>query len=114
LTACASVDRDLGATRASWQGASYDDVVARWGPPTQREKDSHTWVSEGAPWRGGGPSVGVGVFGGGMSGVGVGVGFPVGQTGATSRCERTFVFQNGLVAEQTWHGPTDYCATFKR
>lgn len=114
LAACATLDRDLFATRQSWQGVSYDEVVARWGAPARSEgKDSHTWVSEGVPWRGG-PSVGVGVFGGGSSGVGIGASFPIGQPEPLSRCERTLVFRDGRVAEQAWLGPADYCTGFRR
>jgi hypothetical protein len=116
LASCASVERDLQDARASWQGATYEDVVARWGQPTRSDgKDSYTWVSEGVPYVGGGPTVGVGVFGGGVSGVGVGVGFPFGGGGGSvSRCERTLVFQEGRVVEQNWIGPADYCASFRR
>jgi hypothetical protein len=115
VASCASVERDLQDTRASWQGATYEDVVARWGQPTRSDgKDSYTWVSEGVAYRAGGPAVGVGVFGGGVSGVGVGVGFPFGGSTSASQCERTLVFNEGRVVEQNWIGPADYCASFRR
>src|SRR5689334_14401833 len=52
---------DVEKAKQSWQGASYDEVVARWGQPTsqsQPTKDMQTydWVSE--HFSGGGSSVG--------------------------------------------------------
>lgn len=89
--------------------------MARWGQPARSDgKDSYTWVSEGVPYSAGGPTVGVGVFGGGVSGVGVGVGFPFGGSPSASHCERTLAFKEGRVVEQNWIGPADYCASFRR
>src|SRR5207249_2281042 len=91
VAACSTVtvEQELDQAKNSWQGASYDEVVARWGPPARSAtladgRQVHTWTSQEAPVRAGGPSVGVGVFGGGGGGggggVGVGVGFPFGST----------------------------------
>ena len=109
--------------KQSWQGAAYEDVVRAWGQPARSAtlpdgRESRTWVSEFRRPRGSlYPSVGVGVFGGGGgSGVGVGVGIggsmPVGED--TERCERTLVFSEGQVVEQTWTGAESYCATLRR
>jgi hypothetical protein len=55
------------------------------------------------------------VFGGsGGSGVGVGIGFPFGGSAGSESCERTLVFSERRVVEQTWTGPAGYCARFKR
>jgi hypothetical protein len=88
-----SVEQELEQAKGSWQGATYDEVVARWGPPAKSAtlsdgRQTHTWTSQEAPVRPyGGPSVGVGVFGGsGGGGVGVGVGFPFGMTVNPASC----------------------------
>jgi hypothetical protein len=120
LGACASVPQgDLGATHTSWEGAPYEEVVARWGAPARSTslpdgREAHTWVSEtvesrGALW----PSIGI--FGG-SGGVGFGTGVTVapGAGGALVRCERTFFFRDGRVVEQSWQGSSDYCAQFSR
>ena len=91
-----------------------------WGAPARSTalgegREAHTWVSQQPPAYRGGPSVGVGVFGGsGGSGVGVGVGFPFGGSTRAESCERTLVFSERRVAEQTWTGPAAYCARFKK
>lgn len=65
--------------------------------------------------RAGGPSVGVGVFGGsGGSGVGVGIGFPFGMTVNPPVCERNVTFQDGKLVDQSWIGDPGYCSYFKR
>jgi hypothetical protein len=120
LGGCATMDRDLTAEQDSWYGATYDEVVARWGQPVGGQKtadgtEARTWVSEGAPWTPGGPSVGFGVFGGSRgSGVGVGVNVPFGSPPPPVRCERTLYFRDGRVVDQQWVGPPDYCAGFRR
>jgi hypothetical protein len=121
LAACATVE-DVNKARDSWQGASYEDVLRAWGAPTRSTKtadgrDWHTWVTQSYPQPG--PSVGVGVGGvriggGGATGVGVGVGMPVGSPEPPARCERTLVFDNGRVIDQSWMGPPSMCADFKR
>ena len=109
--------------KQSWQGASYDDVARAWGAPARSAtlpdgREQRTWVSEARRPRGTiYPSVGVGVFGGsGGGGVGVGVGVggsgPIGED--VRRCERTLVFGDGQVVEQTWSGDESYCATLRR
>jgi hypothetical protein len=121
LAACATLEQNLDKAKVSWQGAAYDEVEARWGKPVRSEKrpdgtEIHTWVSEGPIYQAGGPSVGLGVFGGSRGGgVGVGVSFPFGGTaGPTPRCERALVFREGRVIEQIWAGPPDYCVNFGR
>lgn len=98
---------------------TYDEVVLLWGAPARSTtlsdgRPAHTWVNEISTSRGQlYPSVGI--FGGsGNVGVGVGVGtsYPFGSE--LKRCERTLVFSDGKVAEQTWAGPDDYCDTFKK
>lgn len=106
--------------RSSWQGASYEEVVRAWGAPGRSTalaegREAHTWVSQEPPTYRGGPTLGVGVFGGsGGGGVGVGVGFPFGGSTRTDSCERTLVFSGGKVVDQTWTGPAAYCARFKK
>jgi hypothetical protein len=92
--------------------------VATWGTPVRSTKttdgrDVYTWVSESATSRGAFfPSIGI--FGGGGN-VGFGTGVAMGGGGSEFlRCERTLFFQSGRVVEQTWQGPTDYCASFRR
>ena len=106
--------------KASWQGTTYDELVARWGPPARSAplsdgRQTHTWVSQEGPVYAGGPSVGVGVFrGGGSGGVGVGVGFPFGTTVNPPVCERHMTFKDGALAEANWTGDPGYCRYFKR
>jgi hypothetical protein len=119
LAACAATPEvDMTAVRSAWQGATYDEVVARWGVPARSTRladgrDAYTWVSEtvvsrGALW----PSIGI--FGG-SGGVGVGTGVTVGPGGGElQRCERTLFFQNGRVVEQTWQGPAEFCSSFRK
>jgi len=119
LAACATSPPDVPAAKASWQGASYDDVVLLWGAPARSTtlsggRAAHTWVSEINTSRGQFyPSVGI--FGGsGNVGVGIGVGTSMPFGAELKRCERTLVFAEGKVAEQTWTGPDEYCDTFKK
>src|SRR4051812_31706189 len=65
-----SVEQEAEQAKTSWQGATYDEMVMRWGPPNRSAtltdgRQTHTWTSQEGPIRAGGPSVGVGVFGGG-------------------------------------------------
>lgn len=118
--ATASLEQEFDQARTSWQGASYDEVVQRWGPPARSAplpdgSQSHTWISQEAPVRAGGPSVGVGVFGGsGGGGVGVGIGFPFGATINPSSCERSLTFKDNRLIDQVWTGDQGYCRHFKR
>ncbi|HEX2198488.1 MAG TPA: hypothetical protein VHG88_07700 [Burkholderiales bacterium] len=120
LSSCATLEQELDEVKSAWQGASYDEVVTRWGPPARSAmlsdgRQTHTWVSQEAPISGGGPQVGVGVFGGsGGGGVGVGIGFPFGTTVNRASCERTLTFREQAVVEQRWSGDPGYCRFFKR
>ena len=121
LAGCATTPRgDISSARMSWQGATYDEVVASWGTPSRSTRltdgrDVYTWVSESV-----GPSraaifPSIGIFGG-SGGVGFGTGVSVGGGGGGEwvRCERTLIFDNARVIEQTWYGPADYCSSFRR
>jgi hypothetical protein len=114
------VEQELEQIKATWLGAPYDEVVSRWGPPARSTpladgRQTHTWVSQEGPVRAGGPSVGVGVFGGsGGGGVGVGIGFPFGMTQNPPVCERNVTFQDGKLVDQNWIGDPGYCSYFKR
>lgn len=120
LAGCASTPTgDVNTARTSWQGATYDEVVSSWGTPARSTKmtdgrDVYTWVSDTVTSR---PSFfpSLGLFGG-SGGVGIGTGVTMGGGGGgeLSRCERTLIFQNGRVVEQTWQGPADYCGSFRR
>ena len=121
LAACASVQEDLDQAKASWQGASYDEVVARWGPPVRTVtlpdgRQMHTWTSQEPPVLAPGPAVGVGVFGGsgGGGGIGIGASFPFSMTVNPPACERTLTFKDNQVVEQSWVGDPSYCSYFKR
>ena len=118
LAGCATTEK----ARESWSGASYDDVLRAWGPPTRSARladgaDVHTWVSESGPVVRQGPSFGVGIFGGsGGGGMGVGTSIPIGSgsAGPPSRCERTLTFRSGRLIEQNWIGPGEVCGTYQR
>ena len=119
LAGCASPGGELAEARDSWDGATYDEVVLRWGTPARSTKltdgsNVYTWISEGVGTRGSvSPSIGIGIGSGG--GVGIGTGVMFGSAGgAPVRCERTLIFREGRVAEQTWQGPQEYCNTFRR
>ena len=120
LGGCASTPQgDVASARGSWQGASYEDVVRSWGAPArstrlQDGRDAHTWVSETVASRGSfWPSIGI--FGGsGGVGFGTGVTMGPGGYGELQRCERTLFFEGGRVVDQSWHGPGDFCASFRR
>ena len=115
---------DYSATRAGWQGAPYDAVVAQWGQPgryTVMDDGGYvySWYSQAGG--GGGAaysSTSIGVFGGNRGGgVGVSTGIPLpgmGGGGEVVRCERTFVFRKAVVVEQTWNGNSQFCSTFVR
>lgn len=104
VAACAAIDTELSAARQSWRGATYDQVVAAWGPPARSANDSHTWVSEDRvpqAQRSGGGAGGV-IFGGGSD-------------GATARCERTLVIRDArVVREGEWRGAPEFCKRFAR
>lgn len=118
LAGCATARVHSDAARDSWRGATYDEVVSRWGAPSRSTtltdgRPAHTWVSESTSSRGSVyPSIGI--FGG-SGGVGVGTGVTVGPGGYEQvRCERTLIFSTGRVVEQHWEGSADYCNEFIR
>ena len=115
LAGCASLEK----ARDSWQGAHYDEVISRWGAPYRSTKLAdgspvHTWVAQGG--YSGGPATSIGIFGGsGGGGVGVGTGFIFGGGGGEpARCERTLVFRNDRVVDQTWLGDASLCSQFSK
>ena len=120
LAGCAAPGGELTEARDSWDGATYDEVVLRWGTPARSTKlsdgrDVYTWVSDSVGSRGS-SSVGFGIGGGRGGGVGIGTGIMFGSGGGepVARCERSLVFKDGRVDEQTWQGPAEYCRTFGR
>lgn len=120
LAGCATVEQEFDEVKNAWQGASYDEVVTRWGPPARSAtlsdgRQTHTWISQEAAVSGGGPQVGVGIFGGsGGGGVGVGVGFPFGTSVSRASCERNLTFRDDIVVAQSWSGDQAYCRFFRR
>ena len=120
LAGCAAPGAALTEARDSWDGATYDEVVLRWGTPARSTKlsdgrDVYTWVSDSVGSRGS-SSVGFGIGGGRGGGVSIGTGIMLGSGGdePEARCERSLIFKAGRVDEQTWQGPADYCRTFGR
>lgn len=115
LAACAGLMTDMNDARNSWKGIPYEEVVRQWGKPTSSTgakdgRESHTWVSEGRLSR---LTPNIGIFvGSGGSGSGVSVSSQ--PVGPPTRCERTLIFQDGRVVEQSWEGDADYCSTFVR
>ncbi len=96
VAGCAG-DRELAAARESWRGASYDQVVAAWGPPAKTVRDSHTWSSEPLVHRSGGGA------GGALFGADGGP------------CERTLVVQDRRVVRVgDWSGTAESCRRFAR
>src|SRR2546422_742407 len=77
----------------------------------------YTWETAAYPQPQSSVGFGLGgmrIGGGGATGVGVGVGMPVGSPSPPECCERTLVFDNGRVVDQSWVGPPSMCAEFKR
>jgi hypothetical protein len=110
---------DVDRARNSWQGATYEEVVSRWGAPAdsttlQDGRQVATWVSE-SPSRGAFPGT-ISVFGGsGGAGIGTAIGLPgMGGGGELQRCQRTLIFDDRRVMEQNWIGPPAFCGTFRR
>jgi hypothetical protein len=116
LAGCASGPID----NESWQDATYDEVVAQWGPPASSSKlddgtDVHLWISERVAAVSSGPTVGFGVFGGsGRVGSGVGIHLPVGPPPDPQRCERRLYFTAGRVVDEEWLGDPGVCKDFRR
>jgi hypothetical protein len=122
LAACATA-QDVDKAKNSWQGATYEEVLRAWGAPAASTQTNdgrywYTWVTQSAvqPSSSVGFSIGGMRIGGGGStatGVGVGTSIPVGQPAPPDSCQRTLIFQNGVVVDQTWQGPPSMCAEFK-
>ena len=119
VAGCASLPSEMAPVRDAWLGATYEEVVARWGTPVRSTSFNdgrfvYTWRSEGtAPRSSVWPSIGI--SGGSGIGIGVGVGVAAGAShDVPVNCERTLIFKDGRVVEQTWHGPADFCSTFRR
>ena len=118
IAGCATL-ADIEPAKNSWQGASYDEVVARWGVPSRQTTLSdgsqvYTWVTERG---GGGFPASVGIFGGsGGGGIGATIGLPgMGMGGGEpQRCERTLTFKGGRVVQQLWQGHPGFCSTFTK
>jgi hypothetical protein len=119
LSGCATPHHDISPVRNAWLGASYDEVVAKWGAPVRSASFSdgrliYTWFSEGlVPRSSMRPSIGV------SAGSGMGVGIGIGVTAGAGReayvtCERTLTFSEARVTDQSWFGPADFCGTFRR
>lgn len=121
LAACATV-QDVENAKSSWMGATYEDVLRAWGAPARSTNTAdgrywYTWetVSAVQPGSSVGFSIGgVRLGGGGATGVGVGTSVPVGSPPPPESCQRTLIFQNGVVVDQSWQGPPSMCADFKR
>ena len=116
LAGCATLT-DVEKAKQSWQGATYDEVVSRWGEPTSQSEaanglQTYDWVSERG---GGGGGAAVGAYGGsGGSGVGVSVPLPGFGMAPPGRCQRSLSFKDGRVVDQLWQGSTNYCSIFGR
>ena len=121
LAACATA-HDVDVAKNSWMGATYEDVLRVWGAPVASTQTNdgrywYTWITQGAPQ----PSSSVGfslggmrIGGGGATGVGVGTSMPIGSPPPPESCQRTLIFENGVVVDQSWQGPPSMCADFKR
>lgn len=122
LAGCASLGTDINVAKDSWQDATFDAVVLRWGTPVRSltladGREARTWVSEQAV-SGGTYLPSISVFGG-SGGIGVGTGVAMGLPGMGAgggqvRCERTLFFRNERVVDQLWQGSAGYCSTFQR
>jgi hypothetical protein len=123
LAGCATPYNQVEPAENAWLGASYEEVVTRWGTPVRSTsfndgRQVYTWVTEGVvPARVLWPSMGI--HGASGRGVGVGIGIGVGAGHYSYRdvpvtCERTLIFKDGHVAQQTWIGPADFCNVFRR
>ena len=118
VAGCATTPGDVTGARNSWHGAHYDEVVSRWGPPSNHTtlsdgRDVYSWDSESVAPRGRiYPSIGI--FGG-SGGFGIGTGIGVGPGGGELvRCNRMLVFREARVVEQMWQGDSGFCESFRR
>jgi hypothetical protein len=104
VVACAAMDSELAAARESWRGATYDQVVAAWGPPTRSAGDSYTWLSEDRVPQAQRSGSGAG-----------GVIFGAAPDSVAARCERTLLIQNvRVVRAGDWKGAPEFCKRFGR
>jgi hypothetical protein len=98
------LDSELAAARESWHGATYDQVVAAWGPPARNARGGYTWLSEDrvpqAQRSGGGAG---------------GVIFSAAPDSVAARCERTLLIQDARVVRAgDWKGEPEFCKRFAR
>jgi hypothetical protein len=108
--------------RQSWDGATYDDVVAQWGQPQSSSRladgtNVYLWSWQSPAMSSSGARVGFGLFGGsGGLGTGVGVNVPVGgaSSSAPERCDRRMYFREGWLVRQEWQGAPRLCEMFSR
>lgn len=120
LAACATA-QDVDKAKGSWQGATYEEVLRAWGAPARSTTTTdgrywYTWetVAVAQPSSSVGFSIGgMSIGGRGATGVGVGTSVPVGSPPAPESCQRTLIFQDGRVVDQSWQGPPSMCAEFK-
>jgi hypothetical protein len=115
LASCATM-ADVDKAKGSWQGATYDQVVAQWGQPVNQSApadgmQTYTWFSQ----RTGGGGSSVGAYGG-SGGGGVGISMPLPGFGAAppGKCQRSLSFKDGRVVDQIWQGSANYCSIFGR
>ena len=116
LAGCATT-ANVNEAKASWYGATYDEVVAAWGQPASQTTlddglQGYTWISRSA-----GYGTSLGVYGGsGGGGIGIGISLPLPGMGVPvgGQCQRTLSFKDGRVADQIWQGPAQYCSIFRR
>jgi hypothetical protein len=116
LVAGCATTADVDKAKASWHGASYDEVVAAWGEPASQVTlrdglQGYTWISQSA-----GYGTSVGAYGG-SGGAGVGISMPLPGLGGgmvSGHCQRTLNFKEGRVVYQLWQGTTQYCSIFSR
>jgi hypothetical protein len=115
LVAGCATTADVDKAKASWRGATYDEVVAAWGQPANHTTlkeglQGYTWISQSA-----GYGTSVGAYGG-SGGGGVGISMPLpGMGGMVSgHCQRTLSFKDGRIVDQIWQGTTQYCSIFSR
>jgi hypothetical protein len=102
--ACAALDSELAAARESWRGATYDQVVAAWGPPTRKAGDSYAWSSEDRLPQAQRSGSGAG-----------GVIFGAAPDAVAARCERTLVIHDARVVRAgDWKGEPQFCKRFAR
>ncbi len=115
LTGCTTMPEEPNRVQNAWLGASYEDVVRHWGTPVRSTSFNdgrmvYTWYTEGVvPRRDVWPSYGIY----GNRGIGSPPGYSAYREVMVS-CERTLIFKEGRVAEQTWLGVSSFCDNFVR